>query len=84
MNCLVTTNNVNNVEKIFGPNIGTLKGKTTQNLPKAVKADYIEIRKEIMKLGQDLTLCMDIMFINRMPMLMAIDWIVQFRLLVLV
>ena len=82
MNCPVTNEDVDNAEKIFGPDIGTRKGKKTRKKPTPVKRDEIEVPKELIEKGQDLTLCMDIMFINGMPVLTTIGRTVRFRSLV--
>ena len=59
-NCPVTIQDVNIAEKIFGPDVGTLKGKTTRrNINKVVKDDLVEIPPEILTQHDDLTLCFD-------------------------
>ena len=42
-NCSVTIKDINICEKIFGPNIYNLKGKTVQKTPSVVTNNYIEI-----------------------------------------
>jgi hypothetical protein len=81
-NCPVTIEDVNIAERIFGPDIGTLKGKSTRKKPTPVKSDLIEIPLELKQLHQDLTFCMDILFINGMPMLTGIDRTIRFRVLI--
>jgi hypothetical protein len=66
-NCPVTPEDVNIAEKIFGGEIGTLKGKSTRRRPTPVKDDLVEIPPELLEQHQDLTFCMDIMYINGMP-----------------
>ena len=39
----VTVEDINLAEKIFGPDIRSLKGKTTRRTPAPIVADYIEI-----------------------------------------
>jgi len=81
-NCPVTAADVDIAEKLFGPDIGALKGKSTRPTSPVVKDDLIEIPKEIKELHQDLILCIDIMFINGLPMLTCIDRSLRFRSLV--
>jgi hypothetical protein len=42
-NNLVTTEDINITEKMFGPDTSSLKGKTTHPKPVPVVKDYIEI-----------------------------------------
>ena len=43
INCPVTMEDIDICEKIFGPNICTLKGKTVHTKPKVVVNYYIDI-----------------------------------------
>ena len=81
-NCPVTIEDVNIAEKIFGADVGALKGKTTRRRPTPVKDDLVEIPPEIIEQHHDLVFCMDIMYVNGMPMLTGIDRSIRFRSLV--
>ena len=81
-NCPVTAEDVDNAEKIFRPDIGAMKGKTTRKKPTPVKKDEVAIPKELLDKNKELTLCMDVLFINSMPMLTSIDRSIRFRSMV--
>jgi hypothetical protein len=81
-NCPVTIEDVTIAEKIFGPDIGTLKGKSTRKHPSPVKTELIEIPSELKEQHQDITFCMVILFVNGMPMLTGIDRSIRFRALI--
>jgi hypothetical protein len=63
-NCPVTVVDVDVAKKIFGPDLGSLKGKSTRHPPARVKEDLIEIPPELTAEHDSLTLYMDIMFVN--------------------
>jgi hypothetical protein len=46
-NCPVTTEDVNNAKKIFGPNMLSLKGKSTRRKSTPVREDTVEIPEEL-------------------------------------
>jgi hypothetical protein len=60
-NCPVTVEDVTNAEKMFGPDVASLKGRTTRSKP------------ELKTQCSNLTFCIDIMFVNGMPMLTGVD-----------
>jgi hypothetical protein len=74
----VTTDDVNIAKKICGGNIGALKGKSTRGRPTPVKYDLVEIPPELLEQHQDRTYCMNIMYVNGMPMMTGIDQSIRF------
>jgi hypothetical protein len=80
-NCPVTVEDVNISEKIFGPDMSSLKGKSTRRKTKPVKNDLIEIPKEIITKHHDIDFCMDAMYVNECG-ITAIDRTIKVRSLV--
>jgi hypothetical protein len=70
-NCDLTPQDVEIAEKIFGPDVSELKGKSTRRKPKIVKYDMIAVPCELKQ--RLLELAIDIMFICSIPMLTTID-----------
>jgi len=68
----ITIEDVNIAEKIFGPNVGSLKGKTTRQKPLPVVDDFIEIPKGLVDKQQNVTLCIDVLKINGIPFLSTV------------
>ena len=77
--CPVTAEDVDLAEKIFGPDAATLKGRTTRSNPTPAKADYIEIPTEILADNTKIKLFLDVMYINKIPLLTAIDDTIKYR-----
>ena len=72
-NCPVTVDDINTAEKIYGPNIGTLKGKSVRRRPPVVRQDNIEIPEEILQLEDEIILYIDNMFVNDLLLLTTHD-----------
>jgi hypothetical protein len=62
----VKLDDVNISEMNFGSDIGRIKDMTTQIKPNPVISDYIEIPQELIEKQQDISLCINNMFINGM------------------
>ena len=77
-NCPVTVEYINNSEKIFGPDVYALKGKSTRKKPKVVVNDYVEIPRELIEAHQGVEICADIIFIDKVPMLVTLSKNIRF------
>ena len=78
-NCPVTVEDVKLAERLFGPDVGTLKGKSKRRKPMPVVVDNIEIPDEIREVHKDVTLCIDIFFVNNAVIFHGIDTTIKFR-----
>ncbi len=78
--CLVTVKDMGMVIKVWGPSIAMLKGKTVMTTPPVVRQDVIEIPKEIRELHKDVTLTIDIFFVNKIPFFTTYYLIICFLL----
>jgi hypothetical protein len=63
----------------MGPHsIAMLKGKTVRMTPPVVRQDVIEIPKEILELHKDVTLAIDIFFVNKIPFFITYSLVICF------
>jgi hypothetical protein len=63
--CPVTKADIQAAEDIFGPNLGSLKGKTVRRPNEHVVAGMDAVPAEILELHDKMTLAIDIMFVNK-------------------
>jgi hypothetical protein len=78
-NCPVTIDDIVISEKIFGPDIGTLKGKSTRHRPAPVVHEYVDIPNELITAQENITLCIDVMHVNGNPFLTTISRNIMYR-----
>ena len=71
--CPVSYKDAGVAEKIWGPNIAALKGKTTCSTPEPVKSDIVAIPKMIRELHRIVTMSIDIFFVNKIPFLLTLS-----------
>ena len=79
-NCPVTVKDVEIAEDIFGPDITTLKGKSTRKRPPVIIDDQVDIPDELLQTWNDITLCIDNMFVQGQAFLVAINTTIRDRL----
>ena len=75
----VTTSDLAIAEHIFGPDVGSLKGKLTHRPPLPVLDNYIELPIELTDAHHNVTLCMDTMKVNGLAFLTSVSRNLQYR-----
>jgi hypothetical protein len=75
----VTTKDVDLAEHIFGPDVGTVKGKTTRRKPLPVIDNHIKIPDELISIHADITLAIDGLTINSLKFLSTISRDIYYR-----
>ena len=77
-NCPVTTQDILTAEAIWGPDIGSLKGKTVRRKPMPIRITGTDIPLQIMQKYRDVTLSVDVMKVTGIPFLMSISRHIKF------
>ena len=79
INCDVTRQDILNAEDIFGPDLGSLKGKTVRTASAQVRAGgLVPIPITIMAQYRRVVLCMDVMKVNKLPFLVTMSRAIKF------
>jgi hypothetical protein len=58
--------------------VATLKGKTVRKRPEPVKTDIVSIPKEICELHKEVTLTINIFFVNKIPFILTLSRVLYF------
>ena len=79
LNCPITRQDAINAHAIFGRSLGAIQGKTTRRKLKAILAAVANsLPNDILDTYRNVTLCVDLMFVNRIPFFMSITEKIQF------
>ena len=69
----ISLQDMKNAHVLFGPRISSLKGKTTRRAPGHVRTDYVAVPRDFLKLQKNVTLVVDVMFVNNLPFLITMS-----------
>ena len=72
-NCQITLADVTNAKNIFGPDRGSLKGKTVRQRPEKVRPVYVSIPRSLFEQIKNVTLAADVMFVNGLPFFVTLS-----------
>ncbi len=79
LNCDHTGQDIINAEHIFGPEVGSLQGKTVRKASDMVRyGGLVAIPATIMNQYRKIILCVDVMKVNKMPFLVSISRAIKF------
>jgi hypothetical protein len=78
-NNLIMQEDIAIAEQVFGPDISSLKGKTTRKTPIPVINDYIEIPQELFTKQDKIIICIDGIKVNGLTFLMTISKNIFYR-----
>jgi hypothetical protein len=77
-NCPITKADIMAAELIYGPEVGSLKGKTVRRDVGLVDAQLTDVPCSILTRHREITLCADVMKVNEIPFLVTISRHIKF------
>ncbi|KAL7469297.1 hypothetical protein ACHAXS_009567, partial [Conticribra weissflogii] len=70
-NCPINHQDITNANKIFGPDLPGLRGKTTRVKPMPVRTDYVAVPRYLLAKNKEVCLTADIMYVDGTPFLVT-------------
>ena len=71
-NCPICVTGIKNAHTIFGPNIGSLRGKKVRNKTEIVMLDYVAITKKIKDEMKTIELIVDVRLVKKIPFVISL------------
>jgi hypothetical protein len=78
LNSPITVADAIRADKIYGPSIAALKGKTVRRSPEQVVTNLIEVPKQILEANVNVSLSADVFFVNTIPFFTSISRNIKF------
>ena len=76
--CPITRTDIQVADNIFGPNLGSLKGKMVIWPNPHIRTGIDNVPHDIMKIHKSITLSIDIMFVNKLPFFITLSRSLKF------
>ena len=73
VNCPVTPQDIKSSDKIFVPDVPSMKGKSVKRRPEDVVSSYIKISKEILSIDTVLEFSVKVMLVNKLAFLVSVS-----------
>ena len=70
--CPITTDNIKHADTLFGLDLATSRGKTVRHKPTCVVTDYVDIPRALVDINKQVTLAVDVMFVNSVSFLVSV------------
>ena len=70
---MLTSKDITNARRIFGPSMPCIQGKWTRRRPQIVRPNYVMLPRELVEVNKYETLAADIIFVSRLPFLVKLS-----------